>query len=205
VHVRTWPRSGRYYLSLFRRRDLWDQVPREVVFESPPQQIGGVRATFDRGLSLLGHEVDAEALQRHEFFVTTWWRVDGPAEPDTYFFLHLETSDKRITYDHIPGDWMYPANRWRKGDIIENRVLVQVPVGYGPGDYEVWLGVYRRSTGERWKVLEGPNDAEDRVRLGTLTIKPLLPLIHSTIPRTDLTKMRAHPERISPHGRRAGE
>ncbi|MBW2387694.1 MAG: hypothetical protein JRG89_04585, partial [Deltaproteobacteria bacterium] len=79
------------------------------------------------------------------------------------------------------------------------------PVGYGPGDYEVWLGVYRRSTGERWKVLEGPDDADDRVRLGTLTIKPLLPLIHSTIPRTDLAQMRAHPERISPHSRQAGE
>jgi hypothetical protein len=57
----------------------------------------------------------------------------------------------------------------------------------------------------RFGGAKGPNDADDRVRLGTLTIKPLLPLIHSTIPRTDLAQMRAHPERISPHGRRAGE
>ena len=204
VHVRTWPRSITYYLSLFRRRDLWDQTPREVVLDEAPASIGGAQATFDHGLRLLGVEMETEAIERHEFFMTTWWEVAGPSPPDTFFFVHADGPSGRIGYDHVPGDWMYPANRWRPGEIIENRVLVQVPVGYQAGDYEVYLGVYQRASGERWNVVEGEHE-DNRVHVGRVTIRTLLPLVHSTIPRTDLDEMRAHPDRIIDHGRQPGE
>jgi len=205
VHVRTWPRSAVYYLSLFRRRDLWEQVPREVVFDEPPANVSGAAATFGDGLELLGTDMETETIERHEFFCTTWWRAPGPRSADTHFFLHVESDQARISYDHIPGDWMYPADRWREGDIIENRVLVQVPPGYPAGEYRVLLGIYNPSTGERWPVTGGDDVGDGRVLLGTVTVNTLLPIVHSTIPRTDLDEMRAHPERIIDHGRQPGE
>ncbi|HEX6244775.1 MAG TPA: hypothetical protein VFZ61_27840, partial [Polyangiales bacterium] len=53
VPVRTWPRSSGYYLALWRRRDLWEQTPREVVLDAPPPNLQGPRVMFEGGLELL--------------------------------------------------------------------------------------------------------------------------------------------------------
>jgi hypothetical protein len=196
VHVRTWPRSRSYYLSLFRRRDLWEQIPGEVVLDAPPAHLGGVRAQLREGLELLGSEVQRETLERHEVFITTWWRVPGPLPADLNFFVHVEREGYRATLDHIPGDWMYPADRWRPGDIVEDRVLFQLPIEMPPGDYRVFIGAYRRSTGDRYGVTQGPNDGTDRIRLGGFRVNRLYPFIHQLIPPTRVEVQRHHAERI---------
>lgn len=205
VHIRTWPRSASYYLSLFRRRDLFAQTPGEVVLDAPPANLSGVTATFDHGLQLLGSEVQPTAREKQEFFVTTWWRAAGPAEADTHFFLHVEDGERRVPYDHIPGDWMYPADRWRAGDIIENRVLVQIPVGVPAGEYTVYLGIYNPSTGVRWPIVEGDDMGDSRLRLGSAQIEPLRPFLDPMIVSTRIEEQRHHPERIIAHHRRPGQ
>ncbi len=198
VHVRTWARSRGYYLMLFRRKDLWDEVPGEVVLDAAPAGLGGVKAKLAHGIDLLGSEIEGKAIERHEAFFTTWWKVDGPLDPDVLFFVHVDSADDsyRTTLDHPPGDWMWPADRWRPGDVIEDRVLFQVPIGMGPGTYEVYIGIYRKSTGERFQILEGPDDGEGRIHLGTLVVTPLHSVIHQLIPPTDVDEQRKHPERI---------
>ncbi len=204
VHVRTWPRSRSYYLSLFRRRDLWERTPREVVLDAPPANIGGARVRFSNGVELLGSEVQRRTLQRHEVFITTWWRVPGPFSEDTTFFVHINRGPYQTTMDHVPGDWMYPANRWRAGDIIEDRVLFQVPIEMNPGDYNVHIGVYQRSSGQRFHVTSGPSDGSDRIPLGSFRVERLLPFVHQLIPPTRVEQMRRHPERIMQGGPRRG-
>ena len=85
VHVRTWARSRGYYLMLFRRKDLWDQVPGEVVLGAVPAGLGGAKAKFAHGIELVGSEIEGEAIEKHEAFLTTWWRVEGPLDPDVIF------------------------------------------------------------------------------------------------------------------------
>lgn len=201
VHVRTWPRSRTYYLALYRRKDLWEQVPGEVVLDGPPEGIGGVQAKFEGGLEMLGSEMETETIERHEIFITTWWKVPGPLESDVQFFIHAEKEGHRTAYDHYPGDWMYPADRWRPGDIIEDRTLFQIPVPMKPGTYSVYIGAYHRSTGQRLDVLEGQDDGEDRLFLGTLKVKHMLPLVHHTIPLTDIEEQRKYPDLIIDSGR----
>ncbi len=212
VHVRTWARSAGYYLSLYRRKDLWDQIPGEVVLDQLPPNLGGVRAKFEGGLELLGSEIQPTSKARYEAFFTTWWRVPGPMPPDTWFFFHVERPETpeqrahRVPYDTLPGDFMYPADRWKPGQIIEHRVLFQVPWDMPLGDYTVMAGVYRRSTGQRLKITEGPDDGQSRLPLGPLTITPLSPPWDELIPRTVPEVQRKYPERIIDSGRRpAGE
>ncbi|HEX6241673.1 MAG TPA: hypothetical protein VFZ61_12285, partial [Polyangiales bacterium] len=83
----------------------------------------------------------------------------------------------------------------------EDRTLVQLPPGAMPeGDYTVYIGAYRRSDNQRLKVVQGMSDGQGRIALGKLSVKPLIPLLHALIPRTDVEQMRAHPERIvEPH------
>ncbi len=197
VPVRTWPRSASYYLALWRRRDLWTQTPREVVLDAAPAGLGGVKASLEGGLELLGSETTAQTLEHHEVFVTTWWRLPGPMPRDLYFFVHLVRPGKQVPSDHVPGDWMFPADRWQTGQTLEDRTLIQLPpFTVTAGTYEVRMGAYVRSTGKRLKVLSGPSDSEDRILLGTLEVKPLEPIVDQLIPPTRVDVMRKYPERI---------
>jgi len=210
VHVRTWARSAGYYLSLYRRKDLWDQIPREVVLDAAPA-VAGINASFEDGLELIGSEIQPTSKARYEAFFTTWWRVPGPMDLDTTIFFHVERAanpDKpdqkayRQPFDTVPGDWMYPANRWQPGQIIEHRVLFQIPWDMPLGDFKVMAGVYHKKSGQRVKVTAGPTDGQDRLDLGTLTITPLNPPWDELIPRTVPSVMRKYPERIIDSGRR---
>jgi len=212
VHVRTWQRSRGYYLSLFRRKDLWEQIPREVVLDAPPPNLGGTKASFERGIELLGSKIEGNlhgkwdapvTLERHEVFINTWWKVPGAMEKDLTFFVHVSRPGFQAPLDHPPGDWMYPADRWRPGDIIEDRVLFQLPLNMRPGTYEVYLGIYRRSTGERLKVLNSP--ADGRLLVGSFEVKRLYPVIQQLIPPTVPEIMRKYPDRIIDHGRKEGQ
>ena len=205
VAVRTWQRSLGYYLALWRRRDLWDQTPREVVIDAVPADAGGVKAKFEGGLELLGSDLTKQTLERHEAFITTWWKLPGPMPHDIMFFVHVTAPGFQAPGDHIPGDWMYPGDRWHAGEILEDRTLFQLPpFTMKPGTYSVYLGAYRMSTGERLKVVEGPNDGQDRVLLGTFDVKTLYPLIHQLIPPTRVDIMRKYPDRIVDAHRQPG-
>lgn len=202
VHVRTWPRSATYYLSLYRRRDLYEKTPGEVVLEALPPNTGGVKATFEGGLELLGSEIEPTTKERYEAFFTTWWKVPGPMPADTWFFFHVEKEGRRVPFDTLPGDFLYPANRWKPGQIIEHRVLFQVPPDLPVGTYKVMMGAYRRSTGERIKLVPNQShDGEHRLDLGTLTIEPLDLPWDSLIKPTHIELLRKYPERIIDHGR----
>ena len=201
VHVRTWQRSVGYYLSLWRRTDLWQQTPREVVLDAAPANLGGPKAKLADGLELLGSEMSSETLERSEVFITTWWKLPGPLPKDLVFFVHVSKQGFQAPGDHTPGDWMYPADRWKAGEILEDRTLFQCPAfTMGPGKYDVYIGAYRRSTGERVKIVEGSNDGQDRIALGSFEVKPLIPLVHQLIPPTRIDVMRKYPDRIvDPH------
>ncbi|MCC6621622.1 MAG: hypothetical protein IT385_10235 [Deltaproteobacteria bacterium] len=204
VHVRTWARSAGYYLSLYRRKDLWDKTPGEVVLDALPAEAkapGSVQAKLSRDLVVEGSHVASPAKARHETFITTWWTRPGPLEPDVWFCLHVENAKFRTPFDSIPGDFMYPANRWQKGQILEHRVLFQIPAEMPPGTYKVYLGVYRRQGGERFRVLEGPNDGEQRILIGELEIESLNPPFDFLIRPNYPEEQRKYPERILDHGR----
>jgi hypothetical protein len=197
VPVRTWPRSAAYYLALWRRRDLWEQTPREVVLDAPPPSLSGATAKFDGGLELLGAEMTHETREHYEALITTWWRPPGPMPRDVYFFVHLNKQGFQFSQEHVPGDWMYPADRWRTGDVIEDRTLFQLPpFTVHPGTYDVYMGAYRRSTGERLKIVEGQSDGHDRVFLGTLVVDHLYPIVNQLILPTHVDEMRKYPDRI---------
>jgi hypothetical protein len=204
VHVRTWQRSVGYYLSLWRRRDLWEQTPREVVLDAPPANLSGAKAKLENGLELLGSEITKETIERHEIFVTTWWKLPGKLPSDLTVFVHVSKEGYQAPGDHVPGDSMYPADRWNAGEILEDRTLFQLPITLRPGTYTVYVGFWRRSTGERVKVIEGQNDGENRISLGTFTVRPFRPMLDQLIPPTRVEVMRKYPDRIPDHHRKPG-
>ncbi|MCO4760088.1 MAG: hypothetical protein KC502_01180 [Myxococcales bacterium] len=202
AHVRTWPRSRGYYLSLFYRKDLWDKTPGEVVLDKLPAQISGAKAQFERGVKLLGSDLPAEVTEKYGVYLTLWLEVTEALEKDWWVFVHIEGAGGRHPADHVPGDFMWPADRWQKGQIIEDRTLVQLPPTLRPGTYDVWIGLYRRSNGERLKVTQGAHDGQHRIKVGQLQINAQRPFIDHLIRPTQLSIDRKYPERIISHGRK---
>lgn len=188
VHVRTWMRSPVYYLSTFLRRDRWQRDPLGVVLDAPPAHRRGPRASFANDVELLGGVVEEEVVvERHEVFVTTWWRLPGRRSDDLQVFVHIESSTNprmRVSHDHPPGDWMYPASRWSPGQVIEDRVLVQLPPSLQPGEYEVYVGLFDRRTGRRIELRSGSRSEEARILLGELRIRSFRHFLDPLIPRT---------------------
>ncbi len=202
VHVRTWPRSSVYYLSAFMRRDLWERAPTEVLLDEVPDDLPGPRAAFANRVELLGGEIESEeVVERHEVFVTTWWRVPGQRSSNLLFFIHLVGRDPphiRTSLDHPAGDWLYPANRWEPGQTIEDRVLVQIPVGLPPGTYDVHVGMFNRRTGARVPITEGVDAGDHRIFLGALEVRPMRHPLDPLIPRTDPDEQRRRMPRAQP-------
>lgn len=205
VHVKTWNHSQANYYSLFRRRDLWEQTPGEVVLDEVPSGISGTQATFENGLKLLGTEQPTEVTEHHELMLTSWWQLSDSMPADTYFFLHIEKEGYRLPYDHIPGEWMYPADRWQKGQILENRVGITLPYDMQPGTYSIFMGVYNKSTGERLKVIDGDHDGQNRLLLGQVEVTDLVVPFDQLVERTVIEKERKYPERMIKHGRQFGQ
>jgi hypothetical protein len=112
------------------------------------------------------------------------------------------TSTRGVDLDHglrtrCRARWSsIPADRWRPGDIVDDRVLVQLPVEMKPGDYQIYVGVSRHTTGARLAVFDGPGDGANRLRLEPLHVKTLVPMVHQLIPRTRVAEQRRHPERM---------
>lgn len=186
VHVRTWKISRDYYVSAFRRRDLWEQTPGEVVVESLPAKLGGASAALEEGLELLGAEVQSPAIERQEAMITTWWRLPGPLPADLVFSLHLRRGQVQASSVHLPGDGMYGAERWRQGELLEDRVAFVLPPELGPGQYDVSVEVSRRDSGRVFGV----------VPLGTLEVRAWRPWRDFLIAPTEVSTMRRHPERL---------
>ena len=201
AHVRAWPRSATYYLALFQRRDLWEETPGEVVIDrdildAAPIESAEPEVVFDEGLELLGTDMEHTATVKQEFFVTTWWRLPGALSEDITFFMHLERPGSRTPFDHKPGDSMYPADRWKQGQLLEDRILFQIPQHVRPGSYDLYMGVYDRQTGERMEVKTGDHDGNNRVHLGEVTVEPFTPFLEHIILPTRVDEMRKYPERI---------
>jgi hypothetical protein len=199
VAVRTWKRSWAYYLALWRRRDLWEKTPAEVVVARTPASMKSMEATFEGDLKLIGAEITPKVKERSEAFVTTWWRLPGAMSRQLMFVVYFERTRGRhhVSSQHVPGDWMYAADRWRSGQILEDRTLFQLPPRAMPrGAYRVYVSVRSLETGKPLPVSSQSSDADARVLIGTLQVERHLPATDPLIPRTNLKTMRAHPERI---------
>jgi hypothetical protein len=147
----------------------------------------------------LGAEIPKEVKERSEALVTSWWQLPGAMPRDLVFSVHFVRTQGsyKTSAEHVPGDWMYPADRWQAGQVLEDRTLFQLPPrAMRRGTYRVYVSARRRETGEQLKVRSQASDSQGRVLIGTLEVKRRLPAFDALIPSTDVSSMRAHPERI---------
>ena len=97
--------------------------------------------TSDAGWNFLGYDVKPEAEQ---LVVTTWWRVEGLAEPRAEWFVttnyqlfDAEMQPRANVGAH--GMWGY---KWQMGDLIVEQMGVPISAEWPSGDYALRIGLY---------------------------------------------------------------
>jgi hypothetical protein len=145
-----------------------------VVFpEMQPQPV-----PLSDGIDLLGHQLfpPAGMAAGGTFYTRLYWQVSAPPAANYTAFAHLlrrnEAGDlaQLAGTDRPPGDGSCPTSEWLPGEVIVDEMQFSLPEGLpaaSNAEYYVEIGFYTPIDGRR---LDIPDNAEDRILLGPLTL-----------------------------------
>lgn len=143
------------------RRFVVDRLPRQ------PQH--PVSADFEGKVELLGYDLPAEIQRGSKFKITLYYKVNAPIAGGYKVFIHFDGSN-RFNGDHVPLGGKFPTSYWYPGFyIIDEHVMEADRMNTSSASYQIFTGFW---IGERrLKVVSGPSDGENRVKLGTVRVR----------------------------------
>jgi hypothetical protein len=142
---------------------------RLFISETPPKPQHPVEADFEHKVTLLGYDLPPEVKRGQEFKIRLYFRVDQPLGGSYKVFLHFDAANTRFNGDHTPLEGRFPTQYWVPGYYVTDEHLVTPDRAMQPAaNYTVFMGLFAGD--KRLKVLRGPQDGEQRVKLGTLLV-----------------------------------
>jgi 4-amino-4-deoxy-L-arabinose transferase-like glycosyltransferase len=139
------------------------KVPLEQSTAAPDQV---VEADFGGVIGLTGYSLSTSSSGLD---VLLYWVAQASPQVDYTVFIHLIDAGGQIAaqIDAQPLAGQYPTSVWSLGEQVVDRQRVAV----APGEYEVYVGLYRWETMERLTAsLGGERLPDDRLLLGTVTV-----------------------------------
>jgi 4-amino-4-deoxy-L-arabinose transferase-like glycosyltransferase len=104
----------------------------------------------------------------------TWtWEVLANMEADYTVFVHLAGADGQpvAQADSQPFGGTYPTSFWDVGERLADPHLLEIPAGVLPGDYELLVGMYLLSSGERLPLVGADGQVlGDSISLGRVQV-----------------------------------
>ncbi|MCS7222796.1 MAG: glycosyltransferase family 39 protein [Anaerolineae bacterium] len=152
---------------------------REPRFTAPNVTYPTDVAFGDHVLRLLGWEGDLEVVPAgDELAVTLYWRWEAPPgslEADTDYSVSVRLYDGQgrpwVQQDEKLGAPLYPTSRWITGEVMEQPLRLQVPLGVPPGAYSLEVIAYHSASGAPLAVSDPARSVEgNRLRLGTVQV-----------------------------------
>jgi len=149
-----------------------DFVPNENVIQHPASvQLG---AGADR-IDFLGYDLAPRKVKAgRKLNVTLYWRAPSSVAHAYTIFVQLVGPHNPDTgnplwgqHDGIPVGGTFSTNRWPAGLIVRDRHTLTVAPSAPPGDYQLIVGMYDPTTGERLAVPDTPDNA---ILLRTITL-----------------------------------
>ena len=170
---------------------------------------------FGNRIELLGYQTEhddgspVESLRPGDrLAVTFYWRKIGPIDRDYSLFVQLlgPQGEPFGQVDTYPGEGTYPTTRWKDGEVIVDRVRVDVLDGPVPIIVQPTFGFYRLDTMERLPVVRGSGEERrNDARLGHLRIcaecsldRPRPELGPLTLERVDIERGSGTTWRVTP-------
>jgi len=120
------------------------RVERFVTKEVPDGIAHPMQVRLGDHTELLGVTVDPPVIEAGDQLVfTTYYRVTKKPGHGWRTFHHIR-GPQRMRGDHTPIDGAYPVDRWKKGDIIEDRFAISTRPDTLPGTYSVATGMWKK-------------------------------------------------------------
>jgi 4-amino-4-deoxy-L-arabinose transferase-like glycosyltransferase len=139
----------------------------------PPAMSHALDARLGDGLTLLGYDLPNAVIQADGIVrLTLYWQTQVRQTWDLKVFVHLldEAGTIRAQQDGWPVYWAYPTSAWEAGEVVPDRVRLQVGKA-SPGVYRLAVGMYDETTGKRLPVWQdGVWQPDDRLFLTTITV-----------------------------------
>jgi hypothetical protein len=115
-----------------------------------PAQVGGISLGETMMLESAGleHRSLAPGSTLHLVLV---WRPQQVLDTDYKLFVHVaDENDKPLAqWDGLPGLNTARTSQWLVGEAFSDHVLLPIPDNMPPGEYQVLVGLYDGSSGER--------------------------------------------------------
>lgn len=130
-----------------------------------PVRMGGY-LTFE------GYQLPAGSAYRPGDTVTlvTYWRADGPQEPDLRVFAHILRNP--FTEPILQNDVLsVEASRLRDRDVFMQIISIPLPLDFPAGEYHLSIGAYRSSDETRLPVYDANDEHGDRLFLDTINVE----------------------------------
>jgi hypothetical protein len=174
--------SGKAFV---RTKEQEQQIAAHVLTAPPANLQHKMEVNFENKIRLLGYDISGEPKKGAAVDVTMYWRVDEPVSGDWKVFVHFEAPGKRRQpFDHDGIGGLYPVQNWKKGEIIQDTVHVEVPSDWPEGPSQLLVGffdwdLYQKTQKDlRLTVLDGKgqptlgddNKPADKMLLTSLTI-----------------------------------
>ena len=158
-----------YYIDPYKK--TFDQALSNVVashvYHQAPKIQHRLDANFEDKIILLGYNINStKASPYRDTELTLYYRclkkVDGPYR----IFMHIQ-SKGWMNKDHDPVFGLYPVDKWKPGEVIEDPVRFRIPAGDIAQENTVWTGFFdTRNNDRRLKVVNAGDvetDGHDRV------------------------------------------
>jgi 4-amino-4-deoxy-L-arabinose transferase-like glycosyltransferase len=165
--------SNSRYLVLSNRlgqneRDL--NPLKRFISEQPPKPEHVLEANFENKVKLIGYDMPAQVSRGQEFKVRLYFQVLQPLGASYKVFIHFDGAGTRFNGDHVPLEGRFPTPNWVPGYYITDEHTLAPDRAMQPsGVYRTFMGFF--SGESRLKVVEGPQDGENRVKLGAIQIR----------------------------------
>ena len=134
----------------------------------------GSGAVWDGQIELTGYDLPVKAWRPGDIVpLTLFWRAPQTLPADYSVFIHLTGPNGEIVAqtDSGPAGGSRPTGGWQPGEIVIDRHGLFLPAAAAPGEYQLRLGLYLPSTGERLPVA-GPAGKQlgDSMILSRITV-----------------------------------
>ena len=126
-------------------------APSDLIVDKLPEDATPVDVRWENGVRLIGYQllIQEHSVPKSGQFVVLYWTADKPVKDG--FTVHLEArwtdpktgKMKKNFAPHLPGDWIFPAERWPAGKIIKDWTLFRLDFRPPVGDVDFYAGMYR--------------------------------------------------------------
>jgi hypothetical protein len=147
----------------------------------PPIKLAGQAAAegavnYDNQILLIRARLETpNAAPGGSVTVALEWQALRAIGADYTVFVHLLGPDGLVhgQIDRWPVSGTRATSSWVPGERIIDRYLIQLPADAPPGSYQVEIGLYLLSTGQRLPVLNTNGvPVDDRLLLSGLELRP---------------------------------